>query len=213
MDAIVAANTTTTMDDRTVTVPSGLTFYTMPIWADEITNIVFQIDGTLRLSKRHRQFPLRIEGKVRDLFRFNDVDSITFQGSGEIDGQGYMWWVRELLSQNKNERPKMFVVNRGRNLHLTGIRWVNSPQKFIEPVDVDNLYIHDMEIYVDVMGQLEIGKLLLGEHQGWTNGIQGKTLPMFPFNTDGLDPHGKNILIERVNITCFDDAVAIKPCS
>lgn len=36
------------------------------------------------------------------------------------------------------------------------------------------------------------------------------TLPMFPLNTDGIDPHGTNILIERVNITCFDDAVAVK---
>ena len=33
---------------------------------------------------------------------------------------------------------------------------------------------------------------------------------MFPLNTDGIDPHGTNILIERVNITCFDDAVAVK---
>lgn len=38
------------------------------------------------------------------------------------------------------------------------------------------------------------------------------TLPMFPLNTDGVDPHGTNILIERLNITNFDDAVAIKGC-
>jgi polygalacturonase len=35
--------------------------------------------------------------------------------------------------------------------------------------------------------------------------------PMFPFNTDGIDPSGSNILIERVNITNWDDAVAVKP--
>ena len=33
---------------------------------------------------------------------------------------------------------------------------------------------------------------------------------MFPLNTDGVDPHGSNILIERLNITNFDDAVAVK---
>lgn len=70
--------------------------------------------------------------------------------------------------------------------------------------------MHDMEIYVDHKGQLEINKLLLGD-KGYT-GLGGKTLPMFPLNTDGIDPHGTNILIERVNITNFDDAVAIKPC-
>lgn len=32
-----------------------------------------------------------------------------------------------------------------------------------------------------------------------------------PLNTDGIDPYGSNVLIERVNITNFDDAVAVKP--
>lgn len=36
---------------------------------------------------------------------------------------------------------------------------------------------------------------------------------MFPFNTDGIDPSGTNILIERVDITNWDDAVAIKPAN
>ena len=37
------------------------------------------------------------------------------------------------------------------------------------------------------------------------------TVPTFPLNTDGIDPAATNVLIERVNITCFDDAVAVKP--
>ena len=32
-----------------------------------------------------------------------------------------------------------------------------------------------------------------------------------PLNTDGIDPAGSNVLIENVNITNFDDAVAVKP--
>ena len=35
-------------------------------------------------------------------------------------------------------------------------------------------------------------------------------MPTYALNTDGLDPAGKNILIERLNITNYDDAVAIK---
>jgi polygalacturonase len=34
---------------------------------------------------------------------------------------------------------------------------------------------------------------------------------MFPLNTDGVDVAGTNIVIERLNITNFDDSVAIKP--
>ena len=36
-------------------------------------------------------------------------------------------------------------------------------------------------------------------------------MPTYALNTDGIDPSGKNILIERVKITNFDDAVAVKP--
>ena len=39
----------------------------------------------------------------------------------------------------------------------------------------------------------------------------GIPIPTFPLNTDGINPAGSNILIERINITNFDDAVAVKP--
>lgn len=41
--------------------------------------------------------------------------------------------------------------------------------------------------------------------------LDGITLPTYALNTDGLDPLGKNAIIERLNITNYDDAVAIKP--
>jgi polygalacturonase len=37
--------------------------------------------------------------------------------------------------------------------------------------------------------------------------------PIFPLNTDGIDPSGSNVTIRNLNITNFDDAVAVKPCS
>ena len=49
----------------------------MPVWASNITNVVFQIDGTLKLSKRHHLFPQRTPGKVYDLFYLEDIDMIT----------------------------------------------------------------------------------------------------------------------------------------
>jgi polygalacturonase len=32
-----------------------------------------------------------------------------------------------------------------------------------------------------------------------------------PLNTDGIDPAGSNVTIRNVNITNYDDAVAVKP--
>lgn len=34
-----------------------------------------------------------------------------------------------------------------------------------------------------------------------------------PLNTDGIDPAGSNVTIRNVNITNYDDAVAVKPSS
>ena len=35
--------------------------------------------------------------------------------------------------------------------------------------------------------------------------------PTMPLNTDGIDPAGSNVTIRNINITNFDDAVAVKP--
>ena len=102
----------------------------------------------------------------------------------------------------------MIGIERGRNLHFTGVRYINSPSFHFELIDIDNLYMHDMAIHVDIKGQLELNRLLLG---GIVSDGDGLTLPIFPLNTDGIDPRGSNVLIERVNITNFDDAVAVKP--
>jgi len=62
-----------------------------------------------------------------------------------------------------------------------------------------------MEVYVCVWGHLALDRLL-----GMSSDFS-LPIPTFPLNTDGIDPSGTNILIERVKITNFDDAVAIKP--
>jgi len=56
---------------------------------------------------------------------------------------------------------------------------------------------------VDVFGRLET-ETALGT-------ILGPQFPIFPLNTDGIDPAGSNILIKGVNVTCYDDAIVVKP--
>lgn len=92
-------------------------------------------------------------------------------------------------------------------VEFSGIKLINSPYYHIFAKDIDSFWFHDFEIEVDIMGQLNLDKLL-----GNNFGLDIK-IPTFPLNTDGIDPAGSNILIERVNITNYDDAVAIKPCS
>ena len=98
-------------------------------------------------------------------------------------------------------------IRGGRNLEFSGIKWLNSPKQNLNVKDVDTVHMHDFEIYVDHKGVLELGKLFFDSD---SNGFNGMTLPMFPLNTDGIDIAGKNILIERLNVTNFDDVIAVK---
>lgn len=104
-------------------------------------------------------------------------------------------------------------------------------------VDIDSLHVHDMEIFVDILRQRssvskghEGGRSIeeqiwdfarallqrgLGKYQHVFSTMVGDrtelSWPTMPLNTDGIDPYGSNVLIENVNITNYDDAVAVKP--
>jgi len=61
-----------------------------------------------------------------------------------------------------------------------------------------------MEIYVDIWSQKDL-------HIAHGNWNFTASYPIFPLNTDGIDPSGTNVVIENVKITNYDDAVAVKP--
>ena len=76
---------------------------------------------------------------------------------------------------------------------FTGIKLKNSPNSHMKLTNSRNIWLHDFEIEVDAWGKL-----------------LGVNLPWFGFNTDGIDADAVNMLVERLNITCHDDAVVIK---
>jgi len=122
MEALVAANYTTDGTEREVLIPQGHTFGMMACWGEEFANITITVDGNIKASKRHNKWP--INGKsVRDFWSFTEIHNVTFRGVGTIDGQGYMWWIREYLALNHHGRPHLFVVNQATNIEITGIRW------------------------------------------------------------------------------------------
>lgn len=121
-----------------------------------------------------------------------------------------MWWMREYIQRNPYGRPCLIKFKHGTKIEFTGIRWLNSPYYHLDIQDFDGGWFHDFEIYVESKGQLEL-KLLLGDDKGMLSDLNGLELPTYALNTDGLDPRGKNAIIERLNITNYDDAVAVKP--
>lgn len=100
-------------------------------------------------------------------------------------------------------------------------------------MDIDSVYLHDFEIYVDILKQQEIMSkpkyeevteapaiydiLMTKSLDEFYNSLVGSktviSMPTMPLNTDGIDPQGSNVTIRNVNITNYDDAVAVKPAN
>ena len=97
-DAIVAAIEAANQPDETdreVYVPAG-NFTFMPISATGLNDLTITVDGTLLASKNFRDYP-HPGGNCPDIIEFYDVENLKWQGTGVIDGQGFMWWQREYL--------------------------------------------------------------------------------------------------------------------
>ena len=82
--------------DRTVVLPRGHIFESMPVDLYNLSNVTLKIDGTWMPSPYWEQWPLYSDGsKVLPLFQVNDSENFNIEGEGVVEGQGYDWWVRE----------------------------------------------------------------------------------------------------------------------
>lgn len=104
-------------------------------------------------------------------------------------------------------------MRRVRNIEWSGVYVTNSPSWNLNLVDVENVYMHDFEIYTDLWGILDIFKLFGNYLDKEFIGVKdfGIELPTFPLNTDAIDFVGRNGTFRRLKITNFDDVVVPKP--
>mmetsp|Transcript_15723 Transcript_15723/g.26505 ORF Transcript_15723/g.26505 Transcript_15723/m.26505 type:complete len:420 (-) Transcript_15723:68-1327(-) len=173
------------------------------------------------------------DSSLLDFMTFRDCEAITIQGKGAVEGQGYDWWVREWKKKNAHGRPHLLRYERVQTSEISGVAWRNSPRYHMKLDDVDSIYVHDMEIYVDILKQLDLvdrskksdsflfnvlNFFVPEEHRflkslvhNYLGTVTEPSLPTMPLNTDGIDPSGSNVTIRNVNITNWDDAVAVKP--
>jgi polygalacturonase len=109
-------------------------------------------------------------------------------GKGTIDGSGEKWWIpaeeaRRKVSGYTLPRPNLIVLNRCKNLRLSGIRLINSPKFHFVPTDCEDVLVEDVTILA----------------------------PERAANTDGIDPSNcRNVTITRCTIDTGDDNIAIK---
>jgi polygalacturonase len=101
-------------------------------------------------------------------------------------------------------RPHLFKIEESIGVVVDGIHFINSPMYHVYVLDCVDLSIGNIKISVNRTAQHRI----LTKYFKWLDKFG---LEMFPFNTDGIDPQGRNIHI--FNITCenYNDIVVVKP--
>lgn len=179
----------------TVKFPAG-TYLSKPLTIQTRTTVLLEEGATLLASTNQADF-MKVPGdwlkatSGGDFIPFisgKDLTDVTLTGKGIIDGNGAVWWeeaekARQKVSGYTLPRPNLIVLNRGKNIRMTGITLRNSPKFHYVPTDCEDVLIEGVTI-------------LAPEHAA---------------NTDAIDPSNcRNVKITRCLIDVGDDNVAIK---
>lgn len=205
MTAVLRANSTVN-GERIVKVPKG-TFYSFPMRMDNIKNVTIVIEGKLSASKLIRGWPTQPgSGYYEDFISCHDCSHLTIHGGGKIDGRGYHWWVvcilndKKLLTDN-NFRPHLIRLERSTHIVIHDIVMKNSAQFHLKMDECYDAELYNIAILVNTTAQINLLKKYSLE------GI----IPLFPLNTDGIDPSGARMHIYNLTVQNFDDVVVPKP--
>ena len=194
--ALLKANAS---EDRTVLIPSK-TYYSMPITLRGLVNVTLEIRGKLIACNRIKNYPQVAKYKYQNFISVENCQSITIAGGGKIDGRGYIWWLDTWMVNKKYmpahaSRPRLIDIEDTRGINIHDLTLKNSPQFHIRTGQTVGAKMYNLDIKVNTTAQLDILK------RKWLTGA----IPLFPLNTDGIDPSGKDMHI--FNITCqnYDD--------
>jgi polygalacturonase len=175
--------------------PRG-TYYSKPLTLHTKTTVLLDAGATLLASTNQGNF-MKVPGdwlqakSGGDFIPFisgKDLTNVTFTGKGTIDGNGAVWWeeaekARQKVSGYVLPRPQLMVFNRCKNLRLTGIKLVNSPESHFVPTDCEDVTVENVTVVA----------------------------PVGAANTDGINPSNcRNVTITRCTVDTGDDNIAIK---
>jgi len=228
--ALVAALRDARRGDSIV-IEEGKSYYLVPQAAVTLParDLTLRIDGNIILSDAIAEWPVdpdTANGKYFPMLKVSRATGFTVEGSGTIDGQGHRWWwafAVHLLPATK--RPLIFDFEKCDGLTVKDVALLDSPRFNLYIHDSTNVLVSRVTILTDWRAQLATQQAVMLYKAGedlepakWFMNYADVTsklleVPMFPFNTDGVDVSGKNIVVEDCVISNFDDVVAVKPAS
>ena len=182
----------------TVLVPKYSSYYIFSVYVTGLKQVQLQVEGKLIAISNITAWPV-MDGNYQSVLYFPNCSDFTLSGPGTIDGQGYKWWVELLFNFLQHNRPRLVHFQNCVNVLVENLTFLYAPQFHVYAKPIKNFTVRNITIWVDIEAQKS-----LSESSSWK-------VPMFSFNTDGIDPSGQNILIQNVTIENYDDAVAVKP--
>lgn len=181
-----------------VRLPAG-TYLSKPLTLRSKTTLVLDQDARLKASDNPKDYlPADVtweevlngskRGPFTPFISGKDLTDVAISGRGTIDGSGAKWWEPAEEARIKKPgytlpRPNLIVINRAKNLRLSGVRLINSPKFHFVPTDCEDVLVEDVTI----------------------------VSPATAANTDGIDPSRcVNVTITNCTIDTGDDNIAIK---
>jgi polygalacturonase len=159
----------------TVLLEAGATLLASPTQSDFLKG-----GGDWLAAKSSDDFIPFISGK--------NLTDIVITGKGTIDGNGANWWgpAKEFRTRKPGysalPRPDLVVLNNCKNVHLAGVKLINSPRAHLVLADCEGVVIEDVTV----------------------------RSPAGAANTEGIGPDDcRNVTITRCTIDTGDDNIAI----
>ena len=193
-----------------ILVPQYSRYYTFSSVVTDIEDgVQLWLEGELIAHSNITAWPYNGDD-YQHILEIRNCNNFVFTGksTGVIRGQGYKWWVYTLFNFIHRTRPNMVVMLNCTNVTVECLRVYNSPRYHFYLRNMTNLVVRDIYIWVNVSAQKD---LLEQRRAKRASDSSPWKIPMFPFNTDGIDPSGRNILIQNITVENYDDVVAVKP--
>ena len=190
----------------TVLIPKYSKYFIFSVSASGLHKTRLQIEGSLIAISNITVWPVS-GNEFANVIYISNSSEFTLTGPGTIDGQGYRWWVELLFNFVPHKRPHLVFFDNCVDVLVENLTMRNSPSFHLVAHQNKNFTARNIYIWVDINAQKELATKAFGT----SSSDSGWKVPMFPFNTDGIDPSGQNILIQNITVENYDDAVAVKP--
>ncbi len=181
----------------TLLIPEGKTYWlTGGIKAAGMTDVTWQIDGTIAFNDDRETWPTNSDGDVEEAIYLENITNVIFtssNGKGMIDGNGKKWWGAIDFLLHQEDRPRLLHIETSQNILMENLFLKDSAYWTFLAADSDGLIIRNTKI-----------------EARFTNQDNHNLIDLQAFNTDGVDVTGRNVHMYDCDIWVQDDCISVK---